>query len=168
MTIDVNATTNVDTIIHELAHVLETSTGVLADPGPMGMAQLYFSIEWGDLCDMSEIFADTLLHVTKPDADLAYYLFACPSLASTTTTPTAEAEAVITSLLAGEDPAWFAATYTNGAAAWADVMTLSVTDRIRVVTNLADEFGGYCSVSHTMWVAFFGRADDNPWRDDDC
>ena len=41
-------------------------------------------------------------------------------------------------------------------------------DRLRVVTNLANEFGGYCSVSNTMITAFFGGSDPNPWADDGC
>ncbi len=165
LTMDVAAVTNVDVIIHELAHVLEVPTGVLADPGPMGMAQLYFGIEWASACDPSEVFADTLLHLTKPDAWLAYYAFACPALPSE---PTVEAETVILSVLAGEDPTWFADTYANGTEAWAAVMTLGTVDRLRVVTNLAGEFGGYCSVSNTMSTAFFGGTDPNPWADDGC
>ncbi len=166
--IDVNYTTGVDVIIHEMAQVLETSTGVLADPGPMGMAQLYFAVEWGDTCDMSEIFADTLLHVTKPNAYLAYYFFACPDLAAITNTPTAEAEAVVTAMLGGQHPAWFSSNYASSTEVWADVMTLSVVDRIRVVTNLANEFGGYCSVSNTMITAFWNGSDTNPWADVGC
>ncbi len=168
MTMDVNATESIDTIVHELAHVYEAPTGVLADSGPLGMAQLYFNVEWGSLCDASEVFADTLLYVTKPDAFLAYYLFACPPLAGTTSTPTAEAQAVMASMLAGTDPAWFGATYANGTQAWAAVMTLPFIDRIRVVTNLKNEFGGYCSESNTMSAAFFGGTDTNPWADDGC
>ena len=116
MTMDVAQTTNVDVIIHELAHVFEVPTGVLADPGPLGMAQMYFNVEWSAFCDPSEVFADTLLHMTKPDAFLAYYSFACPLLPNE---PTAEAETVIASVLAGNDPAWFASTYANGTEAWA-------------------------------------------------
>ena len=163
MTIDPIATTNVDVIIHELAHVLEVPTGVLADPGPLGMAQLYFNVEWGDQCDASEVFADTLLHLTKPNAFLAYYEFACPGL--TVDEPTAEMEAVITSVLAGSDPAWFAATYANGAEVWVDVMQLGIIDRLRVVTNLANEFGGYCDVEDTMRAAFNNEPVTNPWVD---
>jgi hypothetical protein len=168
MTIDDGVIDETNTIIHELAHVYELSTGVVADPGPLGMAQLYFMTEWEHLCNPSEIFADTLLHVTKSDASLSYYLFACPSLAAVTTTPTAEAEAVVTSMLAGTDPAWFAATYANGAEAWADVMTLGFTDKVRVVTNLANEFGGYCSAAEAMQAAFFSSGDPNPWADGGC
>lgn len=166
MTMDVAHTTNVDVIIHELAHVFEVPTGVLADPGPLGMAQMYFNVEWSHLCDPSEVFADTLLHMTKPDAFLAYYSFACPLLPSE---PTAEAEAVIASVLAGNDPAWFASTYANGTEAWAAIMDLdNLVDRVQVVTNLANEFGGYCSISNTMITAFFGGTDPNPWMDDGC
>ena len=168
MTIDDGSINGTNTIIHELAHVYELSTGVVADPGPLGMAQLYFMTEWEHLCNPSEIFADTLLHVTKPDASLSYYQFACPSLAAVTTTPTAEAEAVITSMLAGTDPAWFAATYANGAEAWADVIALGFTDKVRVVTNLANEFGGYCSEAEAMRAAFFSGGDPNPWADGGC
>ncbi|MEM7285220.1 MAG: hypothetical protein AAF480_02620 [Actinomycetota bacterium] len=165
MRIDVNHTTNIDVIIHELAHVLEVPTGVLTDPGPLGMAQMYFNVEWASFCDPSEVFADTLLHMTKPDAFLAYYSFACPLLPDE---PTAAAEAVIASVLAGNDPAWFSATYANGTEAWTAVMTLPLVDRVRVVTNLANEFGGYCSISNTMITAFFGGSDPNPWADDGC
>ena len=165
LTMDVDQTTNIDVIIHELAHVLETPTGVLADPGPLGMAQMYFNIEWAGACDPSEIFADTLLHLTKPDAYLAYYRFACPALPNE---PTAEAEAVVASVLNGTDPAWFSSTYSDGTEAWTAVMTLPLIDRIRVVTNLAGEFGGYCSVSNTMVTAFYGGTDPNPWADDGC
>lgn len=168
MTMDDGSTESVDVIIHELAHVLETPTGVLADPGPLGMAQLYFNVELGSVCDASEVFADTLLHLTKPDAFLVYYSFGCPALAALHSAPTAEAEAVVASVLAGEDPAWFGANYANGAQAWAAVMTLPLVDRLRVVTNLAGEFGGYCSVEEAMLAGFFGSGDPNPWSDDGC
>ena len=36
------------------------------------------------------------------------------------------------------------------------------------LTNLQNEFGGYCSVFNTMNTAFFSGTDPNPWADDGC
>ncbi len=110
-----------------------------------------------------------MLMMVRPEAGLAYFDFACPALPDE---PTSEMVAVIDAMLDGVDHPWFTSTYANGTAAWAEMMSLTEDtysfERFVLVYNLADEFGGYCSIGNTIDAAFFDGADANPWADDGC
>jgi hypothetical protein len=169
MTIHPDFVGDIDVIIHELAHVWERTHALAPDRGATARAQLYMLDNHRHQCHPAEVVADTMLHLVRPEAYLAYFDFACPTLPDA---PTAEMEAVVAAMLDGVDHPWFASVYGNGTVAWASLMAMTEDpfgfERHVLVHNLADEFGGYCSVGNTIDTAFRGGADPNPWADDGC
>ena len=177
MEIDIDHTGDSDVIIHELAHIYTLQTTLVSDLGPLGMAHLYFAeVYEGDesLC-ATEVFADTLLHVTKPDVDLVYFDY--EGCVGDLDEPTQADEAVVASMLAGNDPSWFATFFdkdndgdADPAEVWKALMDIeSSTDRRIVFAVLANELGGYCSVDDALEV-LTGQSgvvgDYNPWKQD--
>lgn len=169
MTIHPDHVDDIDVIIHELAHVWERTHSLAPDRGATARAQWYLLDNHRHQCHPAEILADTMLHLVRPDAYLAYFDFACPTLPDE---PTAEMEAVVASMLDGVDHPWFASTYANGTVAWTSLMAITEDpfgfERYVLIHNLADEFGGYCSVDNTIDAAFRGGTDPDPWADDGC
>ena len=73
---------------------------------------------------------------------------------------------VINTALAGNDPAWFASTYANGAQAWSAIV--ASPDKYELAGALNEFFGGYCSTQHTNEVLFGYTTDNNPYADGGC
>ncbi len=167
-TMDPAFLTSESVIIHELAHVFEGTDGLPIGAGPFGKAQLYFEKTYGDVCNYAELMADAMLHSVDPDAFLYYWEVACAG--DVPEKPTAADMAILNAALDGIDTGWFASNYTNGAQGWAAITNADPEGLLsyRLVTSQKDEFGGYCSVSHTMAVIFQATTDDNPFADGGC
>ena len=173
MRIDIDAEEDIDIIIHELAHVYTLASTIAPDNnGALAKAHLYFTEEYhknGHKCP-SEVYADTLTYHTKPGAYMHYFQnTGCPGSA---TMPSAADLAVVKSAADGNDPAWFAEFYDDGNGGidlkkvWAAVMTNNMYWRKMIATQLAGEFGGYCSVSDVAHIVgeFKVENDYHPWK----
>ncbi|MEM9466851.1 MAG: S-layer homology domain-containing protein [Actinomycetota bacterium] len=165
MVIDPVATDDVDVIVHELAHVFERTHGLAPDRDAQGHGQLYFEVTYGERCDDEELHADAMARAAVPDSYPYYWRNTCPDAPSD---PGTADLAVVDDWVVGASPDWFVGRYDNGAELWAAIMAADVFNRYSLVTNLQNEFGGYCSVSNTVWVAFAGGTDDNPFADGGC
>ena len=173
MRIDIDSAEDVDVMIHELAHVYTLASTIAPDNnGALAKAHLYFTEEYhknGRSCP-SEVYADTLTYHTKPGAYMHYFQNTnCPGRA---TMPSAADLAVVKSAADGNDPAWFAESYDDGNGGidlkkvWAAVMTNNMYWRKMIATQLAGEFGGYCSVSDVAHIVggFKVENDYHPWK----
>ena len=163
------ASMNVGGVVHELAHVYDLTTG-LAPSKAWGAVQLYFATTYPDCYTHAgagqEILADTMAHLMVPTTWLTYYESdGCPSLPGE---PGREAEEIVLAGLAGEVPDWYTENITNGAELWA---ALRRGPTPQLLTNLADEFGGFCS---TDWLTYpldparFPPEGSNPFKDGGC
>ena len=156
--------------VHELLHVYDIEAG-LAPRKAWGAVQLYFAVKYPDCYSRGrffggEILADTVTHLMVPHAWLTYYESdGCPSLGDR---PSLEDEQVALAGLAGKVPEWYTRTITSSDefwAAWRRVPSL------RILWNLAPEFGGLCSDD---WVTYpfeperLPPASANPFRDAGC
>ncbi len=175
----------IDQIVHELGHVYTLANFVTEEPGPVGIAYVYFSqldlktLERG--CSPSELYADVLMILVLGDdrrTDNNYWSRCMDADDSLTD----EALAVASSAASGEIPTWFADTYDNSdgepdlEAFWVDVKATSSRAKANIVAyQLRNEFGGYCdeanaaaSVPYPL-VGWDGDGPTrNPWRDGGC
>lgn len=171
-TMDQASLTNEDVIIHELAHVFEGTLALHEPGGAFAKTQLYFDTTYGSDCDSAEAMADAMLYDIDPTAFLYYWEIGCG--ASLPDQPTENDMAILQAGLAGGtgNSAWFDQNYTNGTEAWTAIFETNGILAYYLLPGLADEFGGYCSVSHTMNVLFdleAGRVSDtNPFADGGC
>lgn len=170
------------TVVHELAHVYDNTTR-LVSARAWGAVQLYFASTFPECYTESgleaggEILADTIEHLVVPTSRLAYYnppvldgdsrfdSADCPTVPSE---PSLEAEQVVRAGLAGQVPDWYAENIGDGAELW-EAMRLSPSPRL--LFNLADEFGGYCSeewMKLPLNPARFPPEGANPFRDGGC
>ena len=156
-------------VVHELAHVYDLTSG-LASSKAWGAVQLYFATTYPDCyADAGagkEILADTVAHLVAPIAWLTYYESdGCPSLPGE---PSREAEEIVLAGLAGQVPDWYTENITNGAELWA---ALRRAPSPQLLTNLADEFGGFCSTdwfTYPLDPARFPPEGSNPFKDGGC
>lgn len=172
------------TAAHELAHVYTQATdGANSYPAPVGVAHLYFAHLANTKCPSdpnvtlgSELFADALMalidwhkhpQVGEKDARPTYWLWCQLEF-------TQEAEGVTTSVLQGGMPQWLYDTFQmpDGSldykAIWAAVKDVPYYNRFRVVYQLKDAFGGYCSDRAANQSAFGNSNLQQPWRDGGC
>ncbi len=162
MNIGVNAMV-ADVIIHELAHVYERTTDLPGNRSALSIALLYLEETYpNSTCPAPELIADAMLYSAKPNAYLSYWQ-GCGGVPSA---PTAADMTVINTALAGNDPAWFASTYANGAQAWSAIV--ASPDKYELAGALNEFFGGYCSTQHTNEVLFGYTTDNNPYADGGC
>ena len=180
--LDMNITdASAATVVHELAHVYDFTTG-LAPRRAWGAVQLYFAASHPECFTKSslgagvEILADTMEHLVLPEASLSYYnttgrdeaIFDSPGCPTLPEEPSLEAEEVVLAGLAGEIPDWYTQNITNGAELWA---ALRRAPSVRMLANLAGEFGGLCTSS---WFALpldverLPSEGTNPFRDGGC
>ena len=162
------ASMNFGGVVHELAHVYDLTTG-LAPRKAWGAVQLYFATTHPDCYTHAdpgqEILADVVAHLLVPTTWLTYYRSGCHSVSSE---PSREAEEIVLAGLAGEVPDWYTENITNGAELWA---ALRRGPTPQLLTNLADEFGGFCS---TDWFTYpldptrFPPEGSNPFKDGGC
>ena len=162
------ASMNFGGVVHELAHVYDLTTG-LAPRKAWGAVQLYFATTHPDCFTHAdpgqEILADIVAHLLVPTTWLTYYRSGCHSVSSE---PSREAEEIVLAGLAGEVPDWYTENITNGAELWA---ALRRGPSPQLLTNLADEFGGFCS---TDWFTYpldptrFPPEGSNPFKDGGC
>jgi hypothetical protein len=156
-------------VVHELAHVYSGTTELVSGEA-WGAVQLYFATTYPDCYSHAgagqEILADTIGHLVVPTSWLTYYESdGCPSLPRV---PRPEAEEIVLAGLAGDVPAWYTENITNGAELWA-AMRRGLTPQL--LTNLADEFGGFCStdwITNPLDAARFPPEGSNPFRDGGC
>ena len=169
-----------DTLVHEFAHIYTLSVGVAARPGPLAIAHLYFDAiakhyfgeqRGSGFCSGDELYADAAVPLVLQDNPpiSAYW-----SLCGFGLWVPPEAVSVVESAFAGEMPQWFYDTFqaADGSidyeAIWTAIRLMPSSSRGVVVSQLEDEFGGYCSKS-----ARYSIFDDNsdlaqPWRDGGC
>ncbi len=174
-------------IIHELAHVYTLANSITSSPGPLGGAHLYFydlvpfSYSLTDytgsvplICRPRELFADALSIVTvgTEHVDTTHYWRHCDYI---TETVSAEALAVVSSAARGDMPSWLADRYENADGnldldqIWAQVKAIPHTmDRVAVVFQLRNSFGGYCDNQKADDSAFGDGVTRNPWNDGGC
>ncbi len=171
-TMDRASLTDESVIIHELAHVYEGTLALHAPGGAFAKAQLYFDNTYGTGCDYAEAIADAMLHDVDPDAFLFYWEVGCAN--ALPDQPTNADLNILRAGLAGGsgNTAWFDQNHADGAEAWTAMFDASNILSFYLVTGLRDEFGGYCSVGHTMSVVFDLQnnivSDDNPFADGGC
>ena len=165
--------------IHEMAHVYTQATdGVSEHPGPIAIAHLYFA-QLDASCPLPfgpELFAETagVLYERRdkdPSRHLGFaYWPSCPPFSG----PPHEAEEVVASAFEGEMPQWLYDTFQlpDGSldykAIWSAVKAELDHTRVRLVYQLKDEFGGYCSDWAAEQSAFGNSSLRQPWRDGGC
>ena len=165
----------INIIIHELAHVYTLSDGANAHPGPTAIAHLYFDqlSDGNGLCLGSELYAEAaeMLVPTRYNY-FTYYWHACSHLPSRVTP---EAIEIAEDAFAGRMPQWFYDTFqkTDGNLDYEMLWTavnnmLWENNRIEVIYQLRNEFGGYCSEQAARDSAFGDLQLDQPWRDGGC
>ncbi len=162
------------TYVHELAHVYTFANGISARPETLAAGHLYFADLSND-CPGSpghELYAEAAQLLVPAGWNTAtFYWHNCEHLPSLVTP---EAEAVVRSAFNDEIPQWFYDTFqrTDGSwnykAIWDLVKTLRHQNRVAVVYQLKDAFGGYCSDKAARNSAFNGLKLDQPWRDGGC
>ena len=158
-------------VVHELAHVYSGTTELVSSEA-WGAVQLYFAVSYPDCYTElgqppgEEILADTVTSLVMPSAWLSYFIFSgCPGLPAW---PTPELQQIVRDGLAGEIPDWYSESITNGAELWA---ALRAAPSAQILANLANEFGGLCSVD---WLTYPLEVDrlppegTNPFRDGGC
>ena len=160
-------------VVHELAHVYSATTDLVSGEA-WGAVQLYFAVSYPACYTEAgqppgeEILADTVTSLVMPLAWLSYFGFTasgCPALPER---PTPELQQIVRDGLAGEIPDWYSENITNGAELWA---AFRVAPSEQILANLADEFGGLCSVD---WLTYPLETDrlppegTNPFRDGGC
>ena len=151
--------------VHELAHVYDQATA-LTPNRPWGATQMYFAVNYPDcLAGGEEAIADAMLHLVLPDAPLTYYGSASACL-GTPPTPAEEDLEVLRSGLAGEVPAWYTRTFTDGAAFWWTFRGLPTN--LSLLANLMGEFGGLCRTDFLMNWTLVPQRRSNPFRDGGC
>ena len=163
------ASMNFGGVVHELAHVYDLTTG-LAPSKAWGAVQLYFATTYPDCYRHAgagqEILADTMAHLLVPTTWLTYYESdGCPSLPGE---PSRDAEQIVLAGLAGDVPGWYTENITNGAELWA-ALRRAPTEQL--LTNLAGEFGGFCSTdwfTYPLDPARFPPEGSNPFKDGGC
>jgi len=166
------------TLVHELAHVFDLTTGLAPDPRAWGAAQLWFAATYAGCLHLDELMADTIVHTVMPRAWLTYYESyhdgfgpdSCPDLPPR---PSTEAVEIVLAGLSGRVPQWYVENITNGAELWAAIRRGNATV---LLANLADEFGGLCSTHWLRELVTTGDLDSgqippagtNPFRDGVC
>ena len=161
--------------VHELAHVYTWANGISARPEALAAGQLYFAdlSNGSAYCPSNELYADAAQLLVPVDRNTyAGYWHRCEHLPSLVPP---EAVAVVRSAFNDEIPQWFYDTFQqddgnwNYKAIWDLVKTLRYTERVTVVYQLKDAFGGYCSDEAARSSAFnYGLELDQPWRDGGC
>ena len=165
----------IQTITHELAHVITRDGWVAARPGPLAIGHVYLSnlrVQDSD-CSVKELFADIVMILVHGQRvqESSYYWSRC---VGDNDTLTQEALAVVGSAVAGQMPDWFTATYADANSVldlerlWADVIALPESDQRVAVYQLRDEFGGYCDLRSTADSAYRDGVTRNPWVDGGC
>jgi len=172
-------------IAHELAHVYTLANGVAAEPGPLGIAFLYFydllpptsylltpPELLKTLCPPSELYADALALRVHGDRDILSYWKGCDVV---TDDVAVEALAVVTSAAAGEMPSWLAETFEGAKGdldldhVWARVGAITnPEDQAAVVYQLRNTFGGYCDNKKATESASGNGVTRNPWSNGGC
>ena len=166
LTMDINHTDSIDVIIHELAHVFERTHGLAPDRSDQAAGQLYFEVTYGSTgCDAPELHADAMTRAADPTSYPYYWRNTCAAAPSN---PDAASISVVDDWVAGDLPDWYVGRFADGEELWAAVMAAPTFERYILVTNLQDEFGGYCSISNTVVAAFAGGSDTNPFADGGC
>ena len=162
-------------IVHELAHVYTLSDGANAHPGPIAIAHLYFEqlSNGNGGCTGDELYAEAA-HTLVPSRYnyFTYYWHNCSHLPSRVTP---EAIKVAEDSFAGRTPQWFYDTFqkTDGSLdyemLWTAVNNIpQYPDRIGVIYQLRNEFGGYCSEPAVRESILGDLQIAQPWRDGGC
>ena len=159
--------TSVGVILHEMAHVYTLSNGLASNPGPLGVARVYFNrVNLGGNCRDFELYADILAKTVVPD-----YRSYWEHCNGDNGARTQEALAVVRSALRGEMPTWFGTTYGSSdpdlELFWSHVRDLPF-ERRAVVYHLRNAFGGYCNNRTATESAAGVGPVRNPWRDGGC
>ena len=177
-------------IIHELAHVYTMSNQLPAHPAPIAVAWIYFDglsnyLEhpfWLTCYTGFELMADVMvMEMLGTDVTTDYWPKCTAPTEEALASAETEALEVVRSMMAGEMPLWFADTYHDPEGnpelerLWSDVKAISrwsPEDRRagepRVVYQLRNEFGGYCSHAAAVNGLPERSATRNPWRDGGC
>ena len=159
-------------LIHEMAHVYTLVNGISTQPAALAAAHLYFEHLARGACNGKELYVDAAQFLV-PTEDNIYspYWHSCEHLPQLVT---AEAEAVVRDAFSGWMPQWFYDTFqrTDGSldyeAIWAAVKELRHFERVVVVYQFRDAFGGYCSEQAAKDSAFGDLELAQPWRDGGC
>ena len=166
---------NIYILVHELAHVYTLSDGATTDPGSIAIAHLYFDqlSNGNGRCVGSELYAEAA-HMLVPARYnyFTYYWHSCSHLPSRVTP---EAIKVTEDAFAGRMPQWFYDTFqkTDGSLDYEMLWTavnnmLLYVDRINVIYQLRNEFGGYCSEQAVKESISGNLQLAQPWRDGGC
>ena len=163
------------TLVHELAHVYSLSDGATANPVPVALAHLYFDqLSAGNgLCIGSELYAATAQMLVP--AQYNYVSGYWQNCAHLPTRATPEAIEVVENAFAGRIPQWFYDTFEQPDGSldhetlWTAVKNMLVdSNRIDVIYQLKDAFGGYCSERLAHESASGDMELAQPWRDGGC
>ena len=152
------------------------STNATANPAPIAVAHLYFDqLSAGNgRCIGSELYAEAAeMLVPSRNNYITFYWHNCRDHLPSRVTP--EAVQVVEDAFAGRMPQWFYDTFQNSDGSldyemlWMAVKNMLLDeDRISVVYQLKDAFGGYCSAEMAQESAFSDLQLAQPWRDGGC
>ena len=159
-----------DVMIHEMAHIYTLSNRIVANPGPIAAAHLYFSeITQADTehkCSTAELYAETAGALTFGRS--SNYWGICPEV---TAGISDEAVEIVGQAFRGQMPDWFYDTFQDSSgqldyeAVWAAVLRMKQRQN-SVVNQLRYSFGGYCS--EAVLYSDAARLLAQPWVDGGC
>ena len=166
---------HMENLVHELAHVYTDSDGATTNSGPIAIAYLYFDqlSDGNGLCPGAELYAEAAQMLVPSHYNyFTYYWHGCNDLPSRVTP---EAIKVVEDAFAGRTPQWFYDTFQKSDGSldyemlWTAVRNMLLSgDRIVVVHQLRNEFGGYCSEQAAKDSAVGDLQLAQPWRDGGC
>ena len=168
---------NLQSLVHELAHVYTYGHGAATKPAPIAIGWLYFG-SISQNCLDNELYAETAEYIDPDFKGDSFYWRRCSDLLGDK--PTTEAITVVSQAFSGQMPDWFYETFQKADGSldyeklWTAVKNANPRARELVVPMLRDAFGGYCS-EQAIWDDMFAGEwwkrlpqIDQPWRDGGC
>ena len=169
-------------VLGKLAGTYTLMNGVSPNPGPLGIAYMYFEVFFQQPvrpyagCNPRDLYFDVVMALLHDSFSGADHWNWCMERSEDAT-----ALEVVRSALNGQTPAWFAETYHDPEGIpdlerfWAHVQ--GAGNEI-IAYQLRDSFGGYCDTDPAFWIRIYRSADTirywigntllNPWQDGGC
>ena len=175
-----------DAILYRLAWVYTMTNEVSSNPGPLGIAYIYFELFFQQPvvpyagCSPKFLYLDVVVSVVLESLSGADRWNWCMERKRS---EDATALEVVGSALNGQTPTWFADTYHDPEGSpdlerfWTHVQRATNNDL--VAYQLRDSFGGYCDTDPHWWIRIYRSVRPlydplgmdilvNPWRDGGC
>ena len=170
-------------VLGKLALTYTLMNGVSSNPGPLGIAYMYFELFFQQPivpyagCNPRGLYLDVVMALLHDSFSGADHWNWCMERSEDAT-----ALEVVRSALNGQTPAWFAETYHDPEGSpdlerfWEDVQR---ANNDIIAYQLRDSFGGYCDTDPAWWIRIYRSVSMfyeplgmdilvNPWRDGGC